>query len=146
MVYLNEIFNIDSQNITEVWKQRRKYLSVKNILHFSIWKIPLTLSIEWLKLNDSQVEKNIYIFTYHLKSFESRHHNAGYYVSAVLFQTVELFQIHEQDVCNVHCSLLRNYHFLDYVRIARYCNEAYLIKPLKSNHLCHFHMISEFYT
>ena len=64
------------------------------------------------------MEKNIYILTYYLKSFEQRHHNAGYYVSAVLFQTVELFQIHEQDLCNVHCLLLRNYHFLDYVRIA----------------------------
>ena len=97
------------------------------------------------------MEKNIYILTYilhiyHLKRFEPRHHNAGYYVWAVLFQTVELFQIHEQDVRNVHCSLLRNYDFLHYIRIARYCNEAYLIKRLRSNRLCHLHTILEFFT
>ena len=81
------------------------------------------------------MKKNIYILTYHLKRFEPRHHNVGYYVSAVLFQTVELIQINEQDVCNVHCSLLRNNHFLHYIRIARNCSEAYWIKLLKSNHL-----------
>ena len=52
-------------------------------------KISLTLSIECLKFSDSPVEKNIYILTCHLKSFEPKYHNAGYYVSVVLFQTVE---------------------------------------------------------
>ena len=92
------------------------------------------------------MKKIIYILTYHSKSFEPGHDNVDYYVSAVLFQIEELFQVHEQDVCNVHCALLRNYRFLHYVCIAGYCNEACLIKPLKSNRLCRFHMISEFFT
>ena len=93
-VYLNEIFNVDSQKITKVWKQGRKYLPDKNILHFSIQKLSLTLSIEWLKFSDSAAEKIFTFWLNHLKSFEPRDHNAGYYVSVVLFQTVELFQIH----------------------------------------------------